>query len=138
MISASQNLRYTRQHEWIRNEDGVGIVGISAHAQKAIGDITFVELPAVGREVRAGEEIAVIESTKAASEVYAPASGKLVAVNTDLEDDPALINADPCGKGWLVKIQLDEPALIEELMSEESYAQYTGTASRPVSAPTDG
>ncbi|MDH4073688.1 MAG: glycine cleavage system protein GcvH [Gammaproteobacteria bacterium] len=99
------DLLYTSEHEWLRREeDGTVTVGITDHAQSALGDLVYVELPEVGHEVEAGGEMAVVESVKAASDVYAPISGEVVAVNESLADDPEQINADPYGDGWIVRI----------------------------------
>lgn len=100
------DLLYTNEHEWLRKEeDGSVTLGITDHAQSALGDLVYVELPEVGQEVEAGGEMAVVESVKAASDVYAPISGEIVAVNEDLADDPEKINADPYGDGWIVRMQ---------------------------------
>ena len=100
------DLRYTGEHEWLRQEeDGTVTVGITDHAQSALGDLVYVELPEVGQEVESGGEMAVVESVKAASDVYAPISGEVVAINEDLSDDPEKINADPYGDGWIVRLQ---------------------------------
>jgi len=100
------DLRYTKEHEWLRQEeDGSVTIGITDHAQQALGDLVYVELPEVGQEVENGGEMAVVESVKAASDVYAPISGEVVAVNEELADDPEKINADPYGDGWIVRMQ---------------------------------
>lgn len=100
------DLRYTNEHEWLRQEeDGSVTIGITDHAQEALGDLVYVELPEVGQEVESGGEMAVVESVKAASDVYAPISGAVVAVNEELSDDPEKINADPYGDGWIVRMQ---------------------------------
>jgi glycine cleavage system H protein len=100
------DLLYTNEHEWLRKEeDGSVTIGITDHAQSALGDLVYVELPEVGQEVEAGGEMAVVESVKAASDVYAPISGEIVSVNEDLADDPEKINADPYGDGWIVRMQ---------------------------------
>lgn len=121
-----QKLRYTDQHEWIKVEGKTGTVGITDFAQDSLGDVTFVELPETGREVEQGEEMAVVESTKAASDIYAPAGGKIVEVNSALEDDPALVNSDPYGEGWMVKIELSDGDQIEGLMDSNAYADHIG------------
>jgi glycine cleavage system H protein len=100
------DLRYTKEHEWLRREeDGSVTIGITDHAQSALGDLVYVELPEVGQDLDEGGEMAVVESVKAASDVYAPVAGSVVAVNTDLADDPEKINADPYGDGWIVRLQ---------------------------------
>ncbi len=116
-----KDLRYTSEHEWIRVENGIGTVGITSYAQEQLGDIVFVELPEVGREVKKMEGVAVVESVKAASDIYTPVSGKIVEVNEDLNSSPNLINEDPYGKGWLFKIELSKPEELEELLSAEEY-----------------
>jgi len=113
------DLRYTNEHEWLRQEeDGTVTIGITDHAQSALGDLVYVELPEVGQDVDAGGEMAVVESVKAASDVYAPIGGEVVAVNEDLSDDPEKINADPYGDGWIVRMQ---PSGEGETMSPEEY-----------------
>ena len=117
-------VRYTKDHEWIRVENGIGTIGISHHAQEQLGDIVYVELPEIGRDVRKGEAFAVVESVKAASEVYAPASGRVVEVNSALIDKPELVNQDPEGAGWFVRIALADPAEIDALMNAEAYQNF--------------
>lgn len=121
------NLRYAKTHEWINQEEtqGAVLVGISDHAQQLLGDMVYIELPAVGREVKVGEEIGVLESVKAASDFYAPISGIIMSVNKAVSENPALLNQDPYGAGWLVKIKphQQEKALeeISELLHEDQY-----------------
>ena len=117
-------LRYTKDHEWVRLEGDIATVGITDHAQNALGDVVFVDLPEVGREVAAGEACAVVESGKAASDVFAPIAGKVVEVNSALADDPAAINRDPGGEGWFFKIEPKDPAEIAALMDEAAYAGF--------------
>ena len=118
------DLLYTSEHEWLRKEDdGTVTVGITDHAQSALGDLVYVELPEVGQEVEAGGEMAVVESVKAASDVYAPISGEVVAVNEDLSDDPEKINADPYGDGWIVRIELGDSLDEGELMTPDAYQE---------------
>jgi glycine cleavage system H protein len=119
--------RYTKDHEYIRIEGDTGTVGISDYAQAQLGDVVFVELPAIGKAVTKGGEAAVVESVKAASEVYAPVSGEVVAVNSDLEASPGTVNEDPAGKGWFVKLKLSDAAELEGLMSEAEYQDYVKT-----------
>jgi glycine cleavage system H protein len=119
--------RYTKDHEYIRVEGDAGIVGISDYAQSQLGDVVFVELPSVGKTLSKGDEAAVVESVKAASEVYAPVSGEVVDVNRDLEAAPGTVNEDPAGKGWFVKLKLKDPAELEGLMSEGEYQNYVKT-----------
>ncbi len=120
-------LRFTKEHEWIRVEDGVGVVGITDYAQQQLGDIVFVELPALGTTVIKGGQAAVVESVKAASEVYAPAAGEVVEANAALADAPATVNGDAEGAGWLYKIKLANPADLNEAMDRAAYDAYLGT-----------
>ena len=115
---------YTEDHEWISVEGGTATVGITDYAQEQLGDVVYVELPTVGKTVAKGDETAVVESVKAASEVYAPVSGEVVAVNSDLEGTPGAINEDPQGKGWFVKIKLANAGELDGLLSEEQYQDF--------------
>ena len=117
-------LKYSKDHEWVRVEGDIATVGISNYAQEQLGDVVYVELPEVGRAVGQSQEAAVVESVKAASEVYAPVSGEVVEVNQALEDDPALVNGDPTGGGWFLKLRMSAPAELDGLMDEGSYADY--------------
>ncbi len=124
MSDIPANLKYTSSHEWIEIVgDGTVRVGITDHAQGLLGDMVFVETPEVGAEVSAGEECAVVESVKAASDVYAPVSGEVVAVNEDLADTPDLVNNHPYGDGWIMQIKLSEEAELEELMDADAYGE---------------
>ena len=116
--------RYTKDHEYIRIEGDAGIVGISDYAQAQLGDVVYVELPTVGKTLAKGDEAAVVESVKAASEVYAPVSGEVVEVNSDLEGAPGAVNEDAAGRGWFVKIRLTDPGELEGLMTEEQYQEF--------------
>ena len=116
--------RYSKDHEDIRIEGDVGIVGISDYAQSQLGDVVFVELPATGKALSKGAEAAIVESVKAASEVYAPVSGEVTAVNSALEKAPGTINEDPQGEGWFMKIKLSNPSELGDLMSEADYKAY--------------
>lgn len=120
-------VRYTKDHEWIRVEGNLGTVGISGHAQEQLGDIVYVELPEVGREVKKGEQFAVVESVKAASEVYAPASGRIVEVNGELPEKPELVNQDAEGAGWFARIELADPAELDDLMDADAYRRFLET-----------
>ncbi|ANE42064.1 MAG: glycine cleavage system protein GcvH [Fervidobacterium pennivorans] len=111
--------KYTKTHEWIDTETGK--VGVSNYAQEQLGDIVYVELPAVGKEVKKGDRIVSLESVKAAGDVYAPVSGKIVAVNEKVNATPELINQDPEGEGWLVQIEISNPAELDELLTEDEY-----------------
>jgi glycine cleavage system H protein len=114
-------VKFTKEHEWIAVEGDTGTVGITDYAQEQLGDVVYVELPAVGKQVEKGKEMAVVESVKAASEVYAPVSGSVVAVNEKLSAEPATVNAEPMAGGWFVKIKLGNPAELEGLMDKAAY-----------------
>jgi len=118
---------FTKDHEWIRVDGDTATVGISSHAQEALGDIVFAEAPEAGRKVSKGQEAAVVESVKAASDVYAPVSGEVVEGNSAIADDPSIINRDPEGDGWFFKIRLDNPAELDGLMDEGAYREWIAT-----------
>ncbi len=118
------DLRYTDDHEWIRLEGEVATVGVSNYAQEQLGDVVYVDLPDVGKSISKGSEAAVVESVKAASEVYAPVSGEIVEVNETLGDDPAQINRDAEGNGWFVKIRVSDPGELDGLMNADEYAAF--------------
>ena len=118
------SLYFTKEHEWIRVDGDLATIGISNHAQEQLGDIVFAEVPEAGRRVSKGQEAAVVESVKAASDVYAPVSGEVVEGNQAVADDPALINSDPEGEGWFFKLRLSDPNEVEELLSAEQYQDY--------------
>ncbi|MBN1942584.1 MAG: glycine cleavage system protein GcvH [Phycisphaerae bacterium] len=118
-----ENLKYTKEHEWIRVEGDVGVVGITDHAQEALGDVVFVELPSPGKKVAQGEEACSIESSKAASSIYAPAGGTVKDVNEDVTADPSLVNSDPYGKGWIYTLELSDPAELGNLLTPEQYKE---------------
>jgi glycine cleavage system H protein len=130
------NTRYTRDHEWIRLDGDVGTVGITSYAQAQLGDIVFVELPEIGKKLSKGAEAAVVESVKAASDVYAPASGEVIEVNGELEGAPATVNEDAEGKGWFLRLKLTSVGELDALMTAEAYDQYVESISRtpPVSS----
>ena len=121
MSDTPKNLRFTPTHEWLNSDQDDMIVGITEHAQQLLGDRVFVDLPDVGDEVHAGDELGVVESVKAASDFYAPISGVVVAINQQVNDDPALVNNDPYGAGWLVKIKASHPDEITCLLNAEQY-----------------
>jgi len=122
MSQSPQELRYVSSHEWVRLEDDLTVtIGITDHAQEALGDVVFVELPDVGAQLGAGDEAGVVESVKAASDIYAPIGGEIIAINENLEDSPEVINADPYGDGWFFRMRLDDVADLDELMSAEQY-----------------
>jgi glycine cleavage system H protein len=114
-------LRFTKDHEWVRLEGEIAVVGITDYAQEQLGDVVYVELPEVGRQVEQGNEAAVVESAKAASEVYAPVSGEVVAVNDAVVEDPAKVNADAMGEGWFLKVKLADPKQLDGLMDQAAY-----------------
>ncbi|MCP4048303.1 MAG: glycine cleavage system protein GcvH [Gammaproteobacteria bacterium] len=123
MSNIPSHLQYTESHEWVSEEpNGNSRIGISDHAQEALGDLVFVELPVVGDEISQGDQCAVVESVKAASDIYAPVSGKVVAINEELDADPELINADPYGDGWLYELELHDREELEGLKDAEAYA----------------
>ena len=117
---------FTEDHEWIRLDDGVAVVGITDHAQEQLGDLVFVELPEVGKSLKKGDTAVVVESVKAASDVYAPADGEVVAVNDALTSDPALVNSAATGDGWLWKMKLSDESALDGLMDEAGYTAMIG------------
>ena len=120
------DVKFTRDHEWILMEDDeVGIVGITDYAQDQLGELVYVELPEVDQEFDAGSDAVVIESVKAAGEVKAPVSGTVVEVNETLADEPEKVNSDPMGEGWFIKIRVNDPSELDDLMDEEEYKEYT-------------
>jgi glycine cleavage system H protein len=121
--------RYTKDHEYIRLEGDAGTVGISDYAQSQLGDVVYVELPSIGKTLAKGDEAAVVESVKAASEVYAPVSGEVVEVNSDLESSPGAVNEDAAGRGWFLKIRLTDPSELDGLMTEEQYQEFVKSIS---------
>ena len=118
-------LYFTKDHEWISVDGDHATVGISDYAAQQLGDVVFVELPETGKTVKKGEDVAVVESVKSASEIYAPASGEISAVNTVLEEAPETVNEDPQGKGWFFKMTLSDPAELSDLMDAAAYADFT-------------
>ena len=119
--------RYTKDHEWIRLDGDVATVGITEHAQNALGDIVYVELPEIGKQMTKGGDAAVVESVKAASDVYSPAAGEVVAINDALGASPGAINEEAEGKGWFFRLRLSSPNELDELMSAEQYKEFLGT-----------
>ncbi len=117
-------LKFSKDHEWVTMDGVVATIGITDHAQQALGDVVFVELPELGREVKAGEACAVVESVKAASDVYAPISGRVVEVNAALTDNPGTINSDPAGEGWFFRLEPSAPAELAELMDDAAYHRF--------------
>ena len=125
MSNTPDDLKYASTHEWISvNEDGLVTVGISDHAQEALGDIVFVELPEAGASVNSKEEVAVVESVKAASDIYSPLTGEVVEINESLLDSPETVNASPYELGWFFKIRMENEAELDDLMNSESYSEY--------------
>ncbi|MGQ3355612.1 MAG: glycine cleavage system protein GcvH [Phreatobacter sp.] len=120
-------VKYTKDHEYIRIEGDTGTVGISHYAQEQLGDVVFVELPSAGKAVKKGDSAAVVESVKAASDIYSPVSGEVTAANPDLEGAPATVNDDPAGKGWFFKVKITNPAELDELMDEAAYKAFLDT-----------
>jgi glycine cleavage system H protein len=119
-------MKFTKEHEWLRVEGDLVVVGITAHASEALGDVVFVELPEPETMVSAGDEVCVIESVKAASDILAPVDGEIVAVNQKLVDSPALVNEDPLGAAWFFKMKLDDLAVLDDFMDEDEYNEMIG------------
>ena len=117
-------LRFTKDHEWVRLDGDLAVIGITDYAQSQLGDVVYVELPEPGHRVEQGKEAAVVELVKAASEVYAPVSGEVAEVNETLAADPAKVNADPLGEGWFMKLRLDDPKQLDGLMDEAAYQRF--------------
>ncbi|MGI9493454.1 MAG: glycine cleavage system protein GcvH [Geminicoccaceae bacterium] len=120
-------IRYTKEHEWLRIDDNVATVGISNHAQEQLGEIVFVDLPDVGKSLGRNEDMAVVESVKAASDVYAPISGEVVEVNESLAEEPVQVNDSPEEKGWFCKLKITNPSELDDLMDADAYQQYLET-----------
>ncbi len=125
-MNTPAELRYATSHEWARLEGDIATVGISDHAQAELTDVVFVELPALGRSVDVGDPTAVVESVKAASDIYAPVSGEIVEVNPLVEADPSLVNTDPYGKGWIFKLKVKDAAQVSNLLDASSYSALIG------------
>lgn len=125
-MNVPKNLKYAKTHEWVRVEGNLAVVGITDHAQEELTDIVYVETPAVGSQVEATKECAVVESVKAASDIYAPVSGEVVEANEELASTPELVNDDPYGKGWIFKVKLSDPPELNELLSPDDYAHHIG------------
>ncbi|ACN99156.1 glycine cleavage system protein GcvH [Sulfurihydrogenibium azorense] len=119
-----EGLYYTKEHIWVRIENDVATIGITDYGQHQLGDVVFVDLPELGREVESGEVIASVESVKAVSEIYSPVTGKIIAINEDLANDPSVINSDPYGDGWIADIQMKDLSEVEDLMTAEDYKAY--------------
>ena len=125
-MSVPKNLKYAKSHEWVRVEGDTAVVGISDHAQRELTDIVYVELPPVGDRVEASKECAVVESVKAASDIYSPVTGDVVAVNEELSRTPELVNQDPYGKGWIFKVKMSDLPELGELMTPNDYDAHIG------------
>lgn len=123
MSEIPTELRYLSSHEWVRVEDGVATIGITDHAQHAMGDLVFVEVPEVGTELAAGDEAGVVESVKAASDIYTAVSGEVIEVNERLEGEPELVNSDPYGEGWMFKIQMGDESELENTLTADEYQE---------------
>ena len=125
-MNVPTDLRYCKSHEWVRLEGDVATVGISDHAQHELTDVVFVELPTLGREVDLGDPTAVVESVKAASDIYAPIGGEVVEANPEVEADPSLVNTDPYGKGWIFKLKVKDATSVDSLMDSAAYEAHIG------------
>jgi glycine cleavage system H protein len=121
-----EDLRYTKEHEWIRVEGESGVVGITDHAQKALGEVVYVELPKVGKSLKAGEVFGTVESVKAVSDLYSPVSGSVIEVNAELAQSPERINTDPHGEAWMIKLRIGDPKELDGLMDAARYGEYVG------------
>lgn len=121
-----ENLKYTKDHEWLSLESGIGTIGVTDYAQGELGDVVFVELPTVGKEVKAGDIFGTIEAVKAVSDLFSPVTGVVVEVNSELESQPELVNSEPYKGGWMVKIKLSNSAEVENLLDSESYRALVG------------
>lgn len=121
------DIRYAKEHEWVRMEGDLAVIGISDYAQSELGDVVYVEMPAVGTALTKDAEACTVESVKAASEVYAPISGEVVEVNGALEDDPVAVNTDPTGAGWFIKVRPSKPAELDSLMDQAAYDTYVAS-----------
>jgi len=123
-LAYPENLRYTAEHEWARLENGTVTVGITSYATEQLGDVVFVELPAVGRKLEAGKPFGVVEAVKTVSDLFAPLAGEVVEVNAALGDDPAVVNREPYGSGWMVRIKPSDPGAVAKLLSSADYAKH--------------
>jgi glycine cleavage system H protein len=127
MAKPPSDIRYTKEHEWVRMDGDIATVGITDYAQEALGDVVFVELPEIGRDVAADEACSVVESVKAAYDVYAPLAGKVVEINQTIIDDPSLVNTDAEGEGWFFRIEIDDTDAYDALLDEAAYTEYLET-----------
>lgn len=117
------NLKYAESHEWVLVEGDIATIGITDHAQEELSDVVFVDLPEIGNIIPVGDNVAVVESVKAASDIYAPVTGEVIEVNEDLGNDPSLVNTDPYGSGWLYKVKMTDPSELDDLLTPEAYAE---------------
>jgi glycine cleavage system H protein len=127
MANKSADKRYTREHEWVVLDGDIATVGITDHAQEQLGDLVHVELPELERTVAEGESISVVESVKAASDIYAPLAGKIVEINETIVEDPSIVNSDAEGEGWFFRLELDDPATFEQLLDQDAYDEFLET-----------
>jgi len=118
-----QGLKYSKEHEWVATEDSVATIGVTDHAQDQLGEIVFVELPEVGEKISKDDPFGVVESVKAVSDIYAPISGTVIEVNEGLPESPEMVNEDPYGDGWLIKVKMNDPSDLEDLMDSDEYAE---------------
>ena len=127
MPPKNADTRFTKDHEWVRLDGDIATVGITDHAQEQLGELVFIELPELERDVTAGEACAVVESVKAASDVYAPLTGRIAEINETIVEDPAIVNSDAEGEGWFFRMELDDTATFEELMDQDAYDEFLET-----------
>jgi len=125
MANIPEDLHYSKDHEWIRVEGNIGVVGITDHAQDALGDVVYVELPKAGDEFAAHESFGSVESVKAVSEIFTPVSGEITAANDSLQDEPEKVNQDPYGEGWMIKIKMKSPGEVDSLLTAAEYEDFT-------------
>jgi glycine cleavage system H protein len=125
-VNIPVELRYTKEHEWVKLQEDIAIVGITDYAQSELGDIVFVELPSVGKEVKQMEPFGIIEAVKAVSDLFSPVTGKVIEVNSALDDDPMVINRDPYGEGWMIKVELSDKSQLDDLLDATSYKGIIG------------
>ena len=128
-MTTPEDNKYAKSHEYVHVEGGVGTIGITDYAQKELGDVVFVELPQVGTQLEAGDELGSIESVKAVSELFAPVSGEVVEINETLADKPELVNTDPYGDGWMIRVRMSDATELDDLMNAEEYEEYCETES---------
>lgn len=125
-MAQPKDLKYTKEHEWVKEEQGVATIGITDYAQGELGDIVFVELPEVGAKVSQADAFGTIEAVKAVSDLFSPVTGEVIEVNSELTDSPEVINGDPYGKGWMIKVKVSKPDELNDLLSAAEYAKLTG------------